>query len=182
MGDLFDIHRASRHIPEPESWDVMEEIRRAKLLVRELARAFPTMKLCYGNHDLRYWKVAKTVGIPTDVIRNPNEIFDCPKTWTWAREYVIDGVLYFHGDGYSGPQGALNAAINRRMSTVIGHIHSFGGVLYQNNGHSRIFGLNTGCLIDQDSPAFRYAETSKNKATLGCGIILEGVEAHFVPM
>lgn len=179
---MFDVHRASRHVPEPDSLDIETEIKRATIFVSELYKVFPKMQIVYGNHDLRIYKVGKLVGIPAAAIRSPGELFNCPKTWLWDKECRIDDVIYFHGDGYSGPQGALNAAITRRSSVSIGHIHSFGGVLYQNNGYNRVFGLNTGCLIDQASPAFRYAETSKNKATIGCGVIIEGVEAHFIPM
>lgn len=182
MGDLFDIHRTSRHTPEPESYGITEELERARIFVKELALAFPKMKIAYGNHDMRIVKVGKLLGIPAEAIKSPADLFECPKSWVWGKEHSVDEVIYFHGDGYSGSQGALNAAINKRSSVVIGHIHSFGGVLYQNNGYNKVFGLNTGCLIDQNSPAFRYAETSKNKATIGCGVVIEGVEAHFIPM
>ena len=40
----------------------------------------------------------------------------------------IDGVLYEHGTGSTGANGARNRAIANRQSTVVGHSHSFGGV------------------------------------------------------
>jgi hypothetical protein len=44
-----------------------------------------------------------------------------------------------------------------------------------------IFGMNTGCLIDVDAIAFKYARGSAFKPTLGCGVVISGVP-YFVPM
>lgn len=178
---MFDLHRVSRHIPEPESISIMEEIRLGRRFVDRLARAFPEMCVTPGNHDARGFKQAKEKGIPEMMLRPIWEVFNCPN-WSWEPRIVRNGVYYFHGDGYSGPNGTMKAAMTNRMSTVMGHLHPHGGVQYQNNGNSVIFALNAGCLIDTKSLAFRYGSTSQNKPTLGCGVVLNRKEAHFIPL
>ena len=71
--------------------------------------------------------------------------------------------------------------MRNRKSTVIGHHHSYGAIFYISNDDETIFGMNTGCLIDRDSIAFRYAKNAAFAPTLGVGVVIEGVP-HFVPM
>lgn len=163
--------------------EMTRKIRMSKVAVKTLARIFPRMTITYGNHDLRAFKAVKEKGITSEMMRPLAELFNCPKTYNFLYEYVQDNVIYFHGDGYSGMKGALEAAMKKRMSAVIGHLHAFAGVHYHSNGHTRIFGMNVGCLIDDKSPAFTYATNSKDKGILGAGVVLEGGEsAYFVPM
>lgn len=159
-----------------------EEIKRARKFMRKLYQLFPKARVCYSNHPHRLYKVAKEMGIPADFLLTIPKLLEAPSGWTWEPEYRENGVLYFHGEGYGGNDGALKAAIIRRSSVAIGHWHSNGGVLYQNNGYNTIFGLNAGCLIDFHTPAFRYAKELKNKPTLGCGVVINKEEAYFVPM
>lgn len=182
LGDLFDMHRTGKHLPEPEAYSMKEEIRLSREAVKTLAKIFPKMKVCFGNHDLRAFKAVKEKGITAEMMRPIADLFECPKDWEFDYEFLIDGVLYFHGDGYSGLKGAMDAAMKRRSSVVIGHLHAYGGVSYHNNGGSQIFGLNVGCLIDSSLPAFNYAKTLKDKPTLGCGVVVSQSEAYFIPM
>ena len=46
----------------------------------------------------------------------------------------------------------------------------------------RIFGLNVGCGIDIDRYAFAYAQDFKIRPGLGCGVVVDSGEAHFIPM
>ena len=105
-----------------------------------------------------------------------------PEEWEIKEEYIIDDVLYKHGLNCGGKDGALNAAINEQISTVIGHYHSFGGVKYIANKRNLIFGMNTGCGIDVSAYAFAYGKHSKFRPTLGCGIVVNSSKAFFVPM
>jgi hypothetical protein len=110
------------------------------------------------------------------------QIWDAPRGWKWNMELEIDHVRYIHGTGCSGQNGAISAATKARQSTVIGHIHSYGGVNYHASNNDMIFGMNVGCGIDVHSYAFEYGRNFTNKPTLGCGIVIEGQEAMFVPM
>jgi hypothetical protein len=68
------------------------------------------------------------------------------------------------------------------MSCAIGHSHSFGGVQYSANSRDTVFGINVGCGVNRDAYAFAYGKYSKQKETLGCGIVLNNQSAIFVPM
>lgn len=90
--------------------------------------------------------------------------------------------MYIHGEGFSGQNGAITAAKSHRQSVVLGHLHTFGGVTYSASRNDLIFGLNVGCLIDTHAYAFRYGKFLANRPTLGCGVVIDGKQAIFVPM
>ncbi len=106
---------------------------------------------------------------------------DAPKGWSWHESIEIDGVTYLHGEGYSGPLGALKCAQTHMAPVVIGHLHSYAGVLFNANPRHLFWGMNAGCLIDRHAYAFAYAKNSPAKPILGCGIVRGGVPT-FVPM
>jgi hypothetical protein len=66
--------------------------------------------------------------------------------------------------------GHIQAAIDNRQSTVIGHIHSVSGVEYIANNKDTIYGMNVGCLIDRHAYAFDYGKDFKLKPILSCGV------------
>ena len=100
----------------------------------------------------------------------------------WGDQHVIDGVLYTHGTGSSGKNHALNMAMNNRCPVVCGHTHTNLSVNYDVNRFDRIFGMNVGCGIDLRRYAFEYAKPFPIRPVLGCGIVIDGVEAYFEPM
>lgn len=104
---------------------------------------------------------------------------NAPDGWKWASRHVIDDVMYIHGDaGKSGFTAHINYMKAFKRSMVIGHIHSYAGVNYE----GRHFGMNAGCLIDVEAYCFKYAKHMPISVNLGCGVIKNGVEAHFIPM
>lgn len=127
----------------------------------------------------------KTNGLPSRVFRPFREIWDLPKGWIDDWEFVIDNVKYVHGTGYSGKTGHIQAAVDNRMSCVIGHIHSACGVNYVANNIDMIFGMNVGCLIDRKAYAFAYGKDFRNKPILACGVVSytkRGINATIYPM
>lgn len=117
-------------------------------------------------------------------MREYSDFLKAPPGWEWKNHWIIDGVKYIHGDGFSGQAGALQAARAHGSSIVLGHIHTFGGVQYlqSEDPFKRRFALNTGCLVDTTQYAFHYAKHLAHKPTLGCGVVIDGTEAHFIPM
>lgn len=182
LGDEVDFHAVSLHVKEPEGDGAAQELKKAQIFLKNLYSLFPEVDTCISNHTDRPYRVAKTVGIPRDFLKGYKELLDAPKGWNWHPRIFVDGVCYQHGEGYSGRNGAITAAMINRQSTVIGHLHSHGGVLWHANDNDIIFGMNVGCLIDVDAYAFKYGKTFKDKPTLGCGVIVEGQEAYFIPM
>lgn len=181
LGDEVDSHSISRHMPDPDGLSVRDELEAARRHLIDWYSTFPIAKVCTSNHTIRPWKKAYESGISQEFMREIGEVLKAPKHWHWADRWVLDGVVFEHGENVSGPLGALNAANQNRMSTVIGHLHTFGGAVHSDAFDSKIWGMNTGCLIDVNAYAFKYAKNYRKKPTLGCGVIKNG-NPYFVPM
>ena len=181
IGDEVDQHAISRFDPDPDADGPGVELRKAVQKLKQWYKDFPEVQVCTSNHTLRIYSKAFHAGIPVAYMRAINEWLQAPEGWTWADKFEIDGVRYEHGDAQGGMYAARSLAIRNRQSTVIGHHHSHGGVAYIANDSEMIFGMNTGCLIDVNSLAFKYGKMAAFKPTLGCGIIVGGVP-YFVPM
>ena len=140
------------------------------------------VKVCVGNHSALPFRQATAAGIPKRFMKTYEEIWNAPKGWKWELQWEVQGVLFEHGTGSSGPNAAKNRAIANRQSTVIGHCHSFGGVNYMASRNDMIFGMNVGCGIDNSAYSFRYGKQFPKKPTIGCGVILDSRVALFIPM
>lgn len=182
IGDEVDLHAMSFHEHNPNGLSAESEAERAMEELRRWYKTFPKVDVMVGNHSSLPFRQATAAGIPKRFLKFYEDIWEAPKGWKWHDELDLDHVRYIHGTGSSGAQGAINRAIRGRQSTVIGHIHSFGGVNYHANDNDIIFGLNVGCGIDVRAYAFEYGKPFVNKPTLGCGIVKNGHEAFFVPM
>jgi len=84
--------------------------------------------------------------------------------------------------GAGGMYGAINMAIAKRCSYVMGHQHSYAMTAYRENYKSKIFGMNIGCLLNDSTYAARYGVHNKFKGVLGCGVVYSPEYAQFVPM
>lgn len=174
IGDEIDHHALGDYGCDPDGYSAGHELTKAVERLSRYYKVFPEVKLCESNHTVRIFKRAFKAGIPIKYMKDFAEVIESPKGWKWADEWEIDGVRYIHGCGYSGTLGALNAAKDSGVSTVIGHLHSDSGVLFFNSGRKTIFGMNVGCGIDQKAYAFNYAKHSRKKAVLSCGVVIDG--------
>lgn len=184
MGDEVDQHRMARFDPDPDSAGAGDELKAARKKLEKYYELFedePEVLVCMSNHTQRIYKKAFHAGIPEAYLRPINEWLSAPDTWHWGSHFIENGVCYEHGDAQGGQYAARNLALRNRRSTVIGHHHSHGGVWYLANDDEMIFAMNTGCLIDPCSLAFKYAKNAAFKPTLGTGIVRYGVP-YFVPM
>lgn len=182
LGDLVDHHALSRFQSEPCAKGAYDELDMSIERVKAYVKAFPKLKMCRGNHDAIPVRQAAAVGIGERYLKPFSELLGIPDTWEIEDEFIIDNVLYKHGINCLGKDGAMNTAIQERMSTVIGHSHAFGGVKYSANKRSLIFGMNTGCGIHSSSYAFAYGKSAKFRPVLGCGIVFNSSYAIFIPM
>lgn len=169
-------------MPDPDGRSPRDELEEARKRLRDWYRAFPAVRVCVSNHTVRPWKRAFEVGLPKEFMRSVGEVYEAPALWTWADRWVIDGVCFEHGENVSGATGALKAAQQNHMSTVIGHLHSFAGVVHAEASEGRgIWAMNAGCLIDVTAYAFHYAKSYRNKPVIGVGVVKRG-QPYFVPM
>ena len=183
IGDECDNAALSFHQSELEMPNAVNEAEQAQEALEEWFATFPQVKVCVGNHSALPFRQATTAGIPKRYLKTYEEIWNAPKGWEWRMDWEIDNVLYTHGTGSSGVNGARNRAIANRQSTVMGHSHSFGGVSYMASRNDIIFSLNVGCGISVSHMAFAYSRTFPKKPTIGCGVVIDGGRTGlFIPM
>ena len=181
-GDLVDNHAISRHQTETCAKSPYDELKMSVAEIAKYTKAFPKCKFVMGNHDLIAVRQAATLGLGEQFLKPLPELLELPKTWEIADEFIINDVLYQHGINCNGENGAINKALKERMSIVIGHSHSRGGVRYRANKRDIIFGLDVGCGIDVGAYAFAYGKHCLDRPILGCGIVFNSASAIFVPM
>jgi len=182
IGDEWDNAALSRFDKDPDGKSAGDEYKEAVQESKRWYTAFPSVEVVESNHGVRPFKKAFAAGIPRAYMKSYKEFTKAPAGWNWQPKLVIDDVLYFHGEPFAGDKAHLNAAIKSRMSTVIGHVHCYAAVSYTRSNKDQIFGMNVGCLIDEKTYPFKYAENHATRPTLGCGVVLEGQEAFFIPM
>lgn len=184
IGDLVDWASISYHEKSPSLRNSSQEYWKAYKQVQSLYDAFPQVDWLVGNHDSLTKRQATTAGLPLEVLRDYQDLWGV-EGWTvhprWSK-LEIDGVIYSHGEsGKGGMDAAFKQSKDNFRSTVIGHHHSNAGVKYFCNETSRVFGMSVGCGIDVHSAAMEYGRKFAQKPILGCGVVLDGKQAHFEP-
>lgn len=174
VGDLVDHHALGDWDHDPDGFSAGDELKAAIKQLQPYYKAFPDMRVCKGNHDERVFRRAMKYGIPRAYLREYREFLCAPKGWKWLERIEIDSVVYKHGVGYSGINGAINAAKDELKSCVIGHLHADAGVLFWANSQVLLFGMNVGSGIDKDSYAFEYGKHMRKKPILSCGVVIDG--------
>jgi hypothetical protein len=181
LGDMEDWHSINMHDHNPNGLSPGDELKRLREAVKPYFKLFPCMKICTSNHGQLPFRRAHKFGMPSELIKSYRSILEMPKGWDIKDSWEVDGVIYEHGDPFTGQAAAIKCAEKNMQSTVIGHVHSFAGIQYSANSKHLIFGFNVGCLIDREAYAFDYAKKIKSKPILGCGIIVHGIPT-FIPM
>lgn len=174
IGDIVDHHSISFHEKELDTPNATDELDQTRAKMQRWIDSFPKMTVTVGNHDERVHRKAKATGIPSEYLRSYADVYGTPK-WNWVQSVIIDDVHYWHGTGCSGIQPALRAAQAAMHSTVIGHCHSVGGLHWVTGPTKRIFGMDTGCGVDPESPAMRYGTQMKRRPVLSAGVVLDGI-------
>lgn len=181
LGDEMDAHALSDYDKDPDGFSAGHELQRAIEHLKEFYEEFPKVLICTSNHTARPFRKAYKVGLPKALFRSYREFLRAPKGWFWEDRFEIDGVIYQHGDPFTGKDAAIKCAQSNMQSTVIGHVHSFAGIQYNANPKCLFYGFNVGCLIDKDAYAFAYGKSMPNKPIIGVGVIVKGLPL-FVPM
>jgi hypothetical protein len=179
VGDLEDQYGFTHWPKTPEAKHTVEqELEAVRVEIRKWELAFPEMKICTSNHGSRIVKKAIAAELPSQIIKSVQEIFQYPKNWQIEEQYIVCATkkefAVEHGEGFSGRNGHIEAALLNGISTAIGHLHSHAGVNHIKTRHQELWALNVGCLIDPVSFAFAYGKNSKFKPCIGTGVVLDG--------
>lgn len=178
IGDVVDWHGISFHAKHPECPGPKDEYELAREKTAKWYKAFVKAFVCIGNHDERVIRLAESVGIPKQLLRDYAEVWNTAQ-WEWKYDTIIDGVYYFHGTGNSsGVYPAFNAMRKKLMSVVMGHNHSAAGIKWLVNPERRIFAMDVGSGIDVRAWQFAYGRHMVQKPILGVGVVIDGVPYH----
>ena len=184
-GDLFDFHAMSRHQTEVDACSPEEEYEEARSFVKALTKIFPKGNIVLGNHDMIPQRQLASLGMPSVLLKNPNELYGLPKGWNvHPLYYVIEekNTLVEHGIGSGGMYGCFRTALKKRGSFVQGHTHAHAMVKYAANHASTIFGMNVGCGCDDKALAMRYGKYHPDKGVLACGVVHSEKQAELILM
>lgn len=179
IGDVVDWHAVSFHARHPDAPGPKDEYKLARAGVRRWRNLFPRARVCIGNHDERIIRLVESVNVPAELVRDYRDTWDTPR-WLWRNDHTIDGVFYTHGTGSGGIHPAFTTMGKLLMPVVQGHIHSAAGVKWRANPSRRIFGMDTGCGIDDRAVAFAYGRHQKTRSILGAGVVIDGIPHHEV--
>lgn len=179
IGDVVDWHAVSFHSHHPDAPGPADEFELALYGVTKWRKAFPKARVCIGNHDERLVRLAESVNIPARFMRDYTDIWKTPN-WKWGNEHILDDVLYMHGTGCGGLHPAYNAMAKRLMSVVMGHIHSAAGIKWRANPTRRVFGMDTGCGVDDKAFAMAYGVHHQIRSILSAAVVIDGIPHHEV--
>lgn len=184
VGDIVDNHAISFHDHDPDGMSPGDELIAARKELTRWVKAFPNVHCAVGNHDELGRRKAYDTGIPTAYYKSFADVLGLPSTWLFRFNWLFDGNWQLtHGTGSSGHDAAFKLAMNHRISTAAGHIHTAAGVKFHASNKDIIWSLQVGCGIDRKSYAFSYGRDFITKPILGCGLVLEGGKLPiFLPM
>jgi hypothetical protein len=144
--------------------------------MQDLADIFPKMEILQGNHDMLPKRKAQTIGLPSRYIRDDNEVFGLPDSWTWHFEVNLtmsDGKPLMLRHNLT--KDAIKTALHHNKCFAQGHYHEdFRCQWVMDNGQN-VWGVTTGCLVDDSSLAMAYNKPNMKRPQLGCVMVLDGV-------
>lgn len=182
IGDVIDNHYSSYHETDPDGTSAGDELEIAIDKLRDWYEAFPSAYVVIGNHDRIILRKAYTSGLSKRWIKDFNDVLGVPG-WEFNMSFEFDGVLYIHGEGGGGINGALQKALNRRKSIVQGHFHTEAHIRWNVSDEDRLFAMQVGCGVDDKQYAMAYAQFNAKKSIISCGVVLDnGNIPLIVPM
>lgn len=176
IGDVLDQYALSRFGRDPDSRGSQSEWEKAREHIKKYHSEFPNSKWVLGNHDLRGLKRVTEGNVPEAWLKDITEIYGVP-SWETSYKFVIDGVDYVHGEGAGGLSGWQNFPLKLSNSVVFGHYHSIFGTRYHRSPNGQLFAAATGCGVDEEAYAFRYAKFTPQRPVIGCQVIIDGIQA-----
>lgn len=182
LGDEIDAYNWSKYSRHPDMPSPKDELEMARQALAPFFKLFPEVCVCTSNHGDRPLKRAIEAGLTTEQSKTPKEYLNAPKGWVWQLRWEIDGVWYFHGDGFGGKNPMKKAIEETYANCVIGHLHNINGFLRLPSFAKDVWAMAAGCLIDYSSHAFDYCRHLPRTPALGCVTVVDGKEVNFVPL
>lgn len=175
IGDEADNHALSFHDSDPDLSAPGPELVRAQATLAQLESLFPEMDLIHSNHGSMVYRKAKSAGIPRHAIKSYQDILKVGDGWKWHRSLTVEQkdncpIFICHGS----KKNSENYAKQMGCNVVQGHYHEDFRIGYYNSPRGLIWGMNIGCLIDDDELAYEYNKVNPFRPILGTGLVIHG--------
>ena len=175
-GDEIDGHALSFHDSDPDLPSAGDEIRQALPVIAELFKMFPKMDILESNHGSLVWRKAKVSGIPKHYIKSYNDVLGVDSGWKWSFDLTVDlpngQKCYMH---HGKTSNIIQLSQQMGMNATQGHYHESFKIDYWGNSTGLYWGMQCGCLIDDDKLAFNYNNVNIKRPILGTGLIINSM-------
>lgn len=176
LGDEVDGHALSFHDSDPDLPSAGDEIRQALPVIAELFKIFPKMDILESNHGSLVWRKAKVFGIPKHYIKSYNEVLGVDSGWKWSFDLTVDlpngQKCYMH---HGKTSNIIQLSQQMGMNASQGHYHETFKIDYWGNSTGLYWGMQCGCLIDDDKLAFNYNNVNIKRPIIGTGLIIDSI-------
>ena len=176
LGDELDKHALSYHDSDPDLPSAGDELKKSLPVIQELFKIFPKMDIIESNHGSLVWRKAKTFGIPKHYIRSYNDVLGVDGGWKWSFDLTVTlpngQKCYIH---HGKTSNVIQLSQQMGMCAVQGHFHESFKIDYWGNPTGLYWGMQTGCLIDDDALAFNYNNVNIKRPIIGTGLIIDSM-------
>jgi len=182
LGDEVDNHAMSFHDSDPDLPSAGDELKAAIKKLRTVYKLFPDVDVIDSNHGSMHYRKGKHHGIARKYLRDYGEILDAPDGWKWHHDMLIrlpnGNKLYIHHGLAKNPMKVVAA---RGCCYVGGHFHEDFNVGFLGNSDALLWGMASGCLIDNKAMAFAYNRTNMGRPIIGTSLVIDSMP-HLAPM
>lgn len=176
LGDELDKHALSYHDSDPDLPSAGDELKKSLPVIKELFEIFPTMDIIESNHGSLVWRKAKTFGIPKHYIKSYNDVLGVDGGWKWSFDLTVNlpngQKCYVH---HGKTSNVIQLSQQMGMCAVQGHFHESFKIDYWGNPTGLYWGMQCGCLIDDDSLAFNYNNVNIKRPLIGTGLVIDSM-------
>lgn len=176
LGDELDKHALSYHDSDPDLPSAGDELKKSLPVIQELFKIFPKMDIIESNHGSLVWRKAKTFGIPKHYIRSYNDVLGVDGGWKWSFDLTVSlpngQKCYIH---HGKTSNVIQLSQQMGMCAVQGHFHESFKIDYWGNPTGLYWGMQAGCLIDDDALAFNYNNVNIKRPIIGTGLIIDSM-------
>lgn len=176
LGDELDKHALSYHDSDPDLPSAGDELKKSLPVIQELFEIFPKMDIIESNHGSLVWRKAKTFGIPKHYIKSYNDVLGVDSGWKWSFDLTINlpngQKCYVH---HGKTSNIIQLSQQMGMCAVQGHFHESFKIDYWGNPTGLYWGMQCGCLIDDDTMAFNYNNVNIKRPIIGTGLVIDSM-------
>jgi predicted phosphodiesterase len=176
LGDELDKHALSYHDSDPDLPSAGDELKKSLPVIQELFEIFPTMDIIESNHGSLVWRKAKTFGIPKHYIKSYNDVLGVDGGWKWSFDLTVNlpngQKCYVH---HGKTSNVIQLSQQMGMCAVQGHFHESFKIDYWGNPTGLYWGMQCGCLIDDDALAFNYNNVNIKRPIIGTGLVIDSM-------